>query len=63
MKEIIDSLYINDPNYELYQGVVESLEGLKREFGVDNWKECARGTPYGTETIRKLLCDAGLHAV
>jgi acyl-CoA dehydrogenase len=60
MRELVDSLFSNSEHYELYMGVIETLEGIIREFPNDAWKRKMLGDPELDKKVQETIYDAGL---
>lgn len=60
MRELINSLFADSEHYELYQGVIETLEGIVREFPEDTWKRKMVGDPELDRQIQQTVYGAGL---
>ncbi len=60
MQEIIASLFADNPYYELYLGVIETVEGIIRQFPEDAWKAKMVGDPELEARVERTIYDAGL---
>ena len=60
MRELIGSLFSGSEHYELYQGVIETVEGIVRDFPEDAWKRKMVGDAELDEQVEKTVYDAGL---
>ncbi|MEM8564038.1 MAG: acyl-CoA dehydrogenase family protein [Pseudomonadota bacterium] len=60
MRELIESLFSGSEHYELYMGVIETLEGIIREFPEDTWKRKMRGDPELEAKLQDTVYSAGL---
>lgn len=60
MQAIVDSLYAGSEHYELYQGVVETVEGIIRDFPEDAWKRKMIGDAELDKQVEETLYGAGL---
>ena len=60
MRELIESLFADSEHYQLYQGVIETLEGIVWEFPEDARKRKMMGVPELDRQIRQTVYDAGL---
>ncbi len=60
MRELIASLFSGSEHHELYQGVIETVEGIVRDFPEDAWKRKLIGDAELDERVEKTVYDAGL---
>ena len=60
MREIIESLFSQSEHYELYLGVIETIEGIIRDFPDDAWKRAMLGDPELNRQVLQTIYDAGL---
>lgn len=60
MRELIASLFSGSEQYELYQGVIETVEGIIREFPEDAWKRKMIGDAELDEQVEKTIYGSGL---
>ena len=60
MREIIESLFSDSEHYELYLGVIETVEGIIRGFPEDTWKRLMHGEPGVVEEVIRTIYDSGL---
>ena len=60
MRDLIASLFKGSEHYDLYQGVIETVEGIIREFPEDAWKRKMIGDEALDKAVQRTLYDAGL---
>ena len=60
MRELVDSLFANSEHHELYMGVIETVEGIIRDFPEDSWKRKLIGDPELGQQIQETVYGAGL---
>lgn len=60
MRELIASLFAGSDHYELYQGVIETVEGIVREFPADAWKRKMIGDTDLDLEVQQAVYDSGL---
>ena len=60
MRDLIASLFQGSEHYDLYQGVIETVEGIIREFPEDAWKRKMIGDEALDKEVQRTLYDAGL---
>ena len=60
MRELITSLYSGSEHYDLYMGVIETVEGIVREFPEDAWKRKMIGDPALDKQVQETVYGAGL---
>ena len=60
MRDMISSLFANSEHFELYQGVIETVEGIVREFPEDAWKRKMIGDPELERQVQDTIYSAGL---
>ena len=60
MRELIDSLYAGSEHKDLYHGVIETVEGIVREFPADAWKRKLVGDEAFEQQVLQTIYDAGL---
>ncbi|GAA5314809.1 MAG: acyl-CoA dehydrogenase family protein [Candidatus Pelagadaptatus aseana] len=60
MRDIIDSLFAGSEHHELYMGVMETVEGMVRDFPQDAWKRKMVGDAQFEKDILQAVYDAGL---
>ncbi len=60
MRELIASLFSDSEHYDLYLGVMETVEGIIREFPEDTWKRAMLGEPELNRRVLRTIYDAGL---
>ena len=60
MREVIERLFADSEQYERYQGVIETLEGIVRDFPGDAWKRKMVGDPELDRHIQQTVYGAGL---
>ncbi|MDX1736095.1 MAG: acyl-CoA dehydrogenase family protein [Halioglobus sp.] len=60
MRELIASLFADSEYFELYQGVIETVEGIVREFPADAWKRKMVGDPELDRAVEAAVYGAGL---
>jgi len=60
MRELIASLFSDSEHYELYQGVMETVEGIIREFPEDAWKRKMIGDAELDKQVEQTIYGAGL---
>ena len=60
MRELIGSLFSDSKHYELSMGVIETVEGIIREFPEDAWKRKMNGDPELEKQVQEMVYGAGL---
>lgn len=60
MRELVNSLFSDSEHHELYMGVIETVEGIIREFPEDAWKRKLIGDPELEQQIQETVYGAGL---
>jgi acyl-CoA dehydrogenase len=60
MRELVNSLFANSEHHELYMGVIETVEGIIRDFPEDTWKRKLIGDPELEQQIQETVYGAGL---
>ena len=60
MRELITSLFGNSQHYDLYMGVIETVEGIIREFPGEAWKRKMIGDPELDQQVEDAVYGAGL---
>ena len=60
MRELISSLFSGSEHYDLYMGVIETVEGIVREFPEDTWKRKMIGDAALEKQINETVYEAGL---
>jgi acyl-CoA dehydrogenase len=60
MRELITSLFSDSEYYDLYMGVIETVEGIIREFPEDAWKRKMTGDPELDKRVQETVYGAGL---
>tara|TARA_R110001592_G_C13187889_1_gene751910 strand:+ start:2687 stop:3865 length:1179 start_codon:yes stop_codon:yes gene_type:complete len=60
MRELVNSLFANSEHHELYMGVIETVEGIIRDFPEDAWKRKLIGDPELEQQIQETVYGAGL---
>ncbi len=60
MRELIGSLFAGNEDYDLYLGVIETVEGIIREFPEDAWKRKMIGDPALEKQVQETVYGAGL---
>jgi acyl-CoA dehydrogenase len=60
MRELISSLFSGSEHYDLYMGVIETVEGIVREFPEDTWKRKMIGDAALEKQINETVYGAGL---
>jgi acyl-CoA dehydrogenase len=60
MRALIESLFANSEHYDLYLGVIETVEGIVREFPGDAWKRFMLGDPDLNRQVLRTVYDSGL---
>lgn len=60
MRDLVASLFHGSEHYDLYQGVIETVEGIVREFPEDAWKRKMVGDAELDAAVQRTVYDAGL---
>ena len=60
MKDLIDSLFTGHPDHELYLGIMETVDGIVRNFPEDAWRRNMMGDEKLSSEIYQAIGDAGL---
>jgi acyl-CoA dehydrogenase len=60
MRELITRLFSDSEHYDLYMGVIETVEGIIREFPEDAWKRKMIGDPELEKQVQETVYGAGL---
>ena len=60
MRELVTSLFAGSEHHDLYMGVIETVEGIVREFPEDTWKRKMLGDPALEKQINDTVYGAGL---
>ena len=60
MRQLIESLYAGSEHYDLYLGVMETVEGIIKGFPADAWKRSVLGEPELNEQVTRAIYQAGL---
>lgn len=60
MRDLVDSLFAHSEHYALYQGVIETVEGIVREFPGDAWRRKMVGDPALDREVEAAVYAAGL---
>jgi len=63
MRELISSLFEGNEHHDLYQGVIETVEGIIRQFPDDAWRIKALGDDKLDAAVDAAVYDAGLMAL
>ena len=60
MKELMNSLFAGHPDHELYLGVIETVEGLVKNFPEDAWRRNMMGDEALGAEINQAINESGL---
>jgi acyl-CoA dehydrogenase len=60
MHDLIHTLFSGSEHYELYTGVIDTIEGITRKYPEETWKQVTLGDPKLSSEVRGAINDAGL---
>ncbi|MEM7360232.1 MAG: acyl-CoA dehydrogenase [Pseudomonadota bacterium] len=63
MRELVNSLFSDSEHYELYMGVIETVEGMAKTFPEDAWKRKLLGDEELDKQVDEAVYSAGLMAL